>query len=1018
MLEIREEEAIAWRKEADKECIFNRTLSISLEAGTELPVSDANGKADPYCRLGLVSREALGRNQKGKLSELIPKGSVVQTSQVIPRTLEPVWKESFEFELREDELLLIEAWDSDEEPEKFMSKTGVKGLKAKMRDHMSSGQDDFMGRLVVDFATFDTSSPSSTWYELRSHSGKSYRGKIHLTVQTHVRLADSLFQTYRESRQGADLLEKFLLEAARHCTQMNSPFLNGRLPDPFLSASHAMQDLLIMGEFESTVVRLSLLAKYITKYTYVRDELCMTTLILTSLWQEHIEVIPIKSVHIITDHFYSIYQHELQLLERTSNVFPNTCPRSIAHLSAVLKSLTQVFKFLKFTRRLPEDLLLSDVLKERILKDIDTWIQLEFAKAQPLSPTNPELDQAATLSDVCCSAAQYLANSWAGYQKQFKKIGIIYFDIVYHRLEALLAEEIKEFFMSFDVKEHFLVLGKEEKDLENEILEKSKGALVIFRLYQGMRDVLNFSSYTKHIPEEGWCLQQLYAWFKPCVLTWMEVTKSIAKACLERVVTYDSGQVYDTYNNIKVTSSAVDTSICFEQCYQFYERLQWPVSEDTFNFVIKLTIVGGDIAKHFALLLLTKLEETIKEGVDSKKRFTIDENTCLLLNNVYLTHYHLKEIPSRLKWASISKDFEGLEQSPVDTLQRVLDDSIEDVKNTESKMLIMLGNYFEWQFRENYHDFILQNFDIEFDSAVDPLMQWMVNNIQASCDTLTQQHFTVLLNELWLKVIKILIEYKDNKLRTEGQYKRLYLSLEVLYQFFHGNGDGLDEQQLHSFEFEILQNYFKLYSLDTKDLVNKYYREQAKANRNIQQKYGSLTFSVYYQTNRGTLNLSILRGENFPRMDSFTGSCDPYITVNLLPDQNEMKTLKTKHHKKTLSALFNEEFSVEIPLKKLLENSKVVQLSLWDWDRLSQDEYAGSIYLDINDIAIIPTLFADTEGKAKPIALNFMFPTDAPILHVLGDRSVDKEAIVFLKYIRGLMSSQSKIQAFTASKSK
>ena len=1018
MLEIREEEAVAWRKAADAECLFNHTLSISLDAGTELPVSDANGKADPYCRLVLVSRDALARNPKGRITELVPKGSLVQTSQVVPRTLEPVWKEEFEFAVGADELLLVEVWDCDEEPEKFLSRTGIKGLKAKVKDHLSSGQDDFMGRCVVDFATFDTSSPSSTWYELRSHSGKSYRGKLHFTVQTHVRLEDSLFRAYKESRQGADLLEMFLLEAARHCTQMDNPFLNGRLPEPYLSASYAMQDLLVMSEFESTVVRLPLLAKYITKYTYVRDELCMTTLILSSLWQEQIEIIPMKSVQNISEHFYSIYKHELQLLDKISNVFPNNCPRSISQLSAVLKSLTQVFKFLQFTRRLPEDLLLSDILKEKILKDIDTWIHLEFAKAQPLSPTNPELDQAAILSDVCCSAAQYLANSWAGYQKPFKKVGVVYFDLVYFRLEELLAREIQEFFKTFDVKDHFLVLGKEEKNLENEILEKSKGALVIFRLYQGVRDVLNFSTYTKHIPEDGLCLQQLYVWFKPCVITWMEVTRSIATACLERVVRYDSGQVYDTHSNVKVTSSVVDTALSFEQCYQFYERLQWPVSEDTFNFVIKLTIVGGDIAKYFAHLLLKKLEENIKVEIVTKKRFTIDENACLLLNNVYLTQYHLKEIPSRLKWECISKDFEGLEQSPVDTLQRVLDDSIEDVKNTESKMLILLGNYFEGQFRDNYHDFITQNFDIEFNSAIDPLMQWMVSNIQASCDTLTQEHFTVLLNELWLRVIKILIMYKDDKAKAEGQYKRLYLSLEVLYQFFYGNGDGLSEQQMHSFEFEILQNYFKLYSLDTKGLIDKYYCDQAKANTNIQQKYGCLTFSVYYQTAKDTLNISILRGENFPRMDSFTSSCDPYITVNLLPDLSVMKTLKTKHHRKTLSALFDEEFSVEIPLNRLLEDSRVVQISLWDWDRLSQDEYAGSIYLDTNAIAVISTLFADTEGKAKPITLNFMFPTDAPILHILADRSADKEASLFLKYIRGLMSAQSRVQAITASKSK
>lgn len=1007
MLEICETDAMKWRKEAERDFLFTHTLSISLEAATELTVSDSNRKSNLFCKLGLVSRGSIERNPRGKMSELVSKDSVIQCSQIRSRTLQPVWKESFEFELKPNQLLLVEVWDSEEE---YSVKPGIKVVKGKIKD-------EFIGRCVVDFAKIDTS-PHSTWYELRSHSGKTYRGNIHLTLGTEVRLADSLLSAYRKGRHGAELLEQFLLEAARHCTQMNNPFLNGKLPDPYLSTSNAIQELLVLSQFESTVARLPLIAKFIIKYTYERDDLCMTTLVLSSLWQENMETIPMKQLQNIIAHFYSIYQHELQLLERTSNVFPNTCSRSIAHLSAVLKSLTQVFKFLKFVRRLPEDVQLADVLKERILKDIDTWANREFEKAQPLTLTDPILDQAVTLSDVCCSAAQYLANSWAGYQKPFKKIGILYFDTAFQRLDSFLFKQIDEFFHDYDAKEHFQVLGKDEKDLEMELAEKSKGALVIFRLYQGVRDVLSFSSYTKVTPESGWSLQKVYTFFKPCVLVWMEVTSSIAVSSLERVVKYDSGQIYDTQSNIKVTSSAVDTALCFEQCYHFYERLQWPVSEDTFNFVIKLTIVGGDIGKRFVQLLLKKLEQSMKDGIETKRKFIIDENICTLLNNAFLTQYHLKEIPNRLKWESISKDFEGTEQSPVDTLQRVLDDSIEDVKNSESKMIILIGNYFEWQFRDIFHRFITQNYEIGFESAIDPVMQWLVSNIQTSCDTLSPQHFSVLLNELWLKVIKILIEYKDNKLRAEGQYKRLYLSLEVLYQFFYGSGEGLSEDQLLSFEFEILQNFFKLYSLETKDLIHKFYRELSKANTNAPEKYGSLTFSVYYQTARGTLNISVLRGANFPRMDNFGGTCDPYITVNLLPDQTEMKMVKTKHHKKTLSALFNEEFSVEIPLKRLLSNSIVIQLSLWDWDRLSQDEYVGSVYLDINEIPIIETLFTDTEGKAKPITLNFIFPTEVPILHVLNDRTVDREAILFLKYIRGLISARSKIPNSPAHKSK
>ena len=1008
MLEISEEESIAWSKAAEKECLFTHSLSISLEAATKLPVSDANGKADPYCRLGLVSRERLCRNEKGRMEELIPKGSVVHTSQVIPVTLEPVWKENFEFKLRGDELLLIEVWDFDEEPERIVSGMRMKGLKAKVKDHLNAGKDDFMGRCVVDFAKLDMNSPCSAWYELTSHSGKTHRGKIHLTLQTKVVLEDSFQQAYREGRQGTELLEKFLLEAGRYCIKNNSASLDGMLPEPFLSASQAIQNLHIMSEFDSSAAKVPFLEKYITKYTYLRDELCMNTLILTSLYEDTTKIVPQKCLDKVSEHFYSIYQHELQLLKRTNDVV------GMDHLSTVLNSLKHVFKFLKFTHRLPEELLLNEVLEERILKNIDTWVQLEFEKAQSLYPKRTALEQATVLSEVCCSAAQYLANSFVGYQKPFEKIGVAYFDITYHKIEALLAQKLKDFFKANSMEEHFIMLWKKGETRENEILEKSKGIRTIFRLYQGVRDVVSLSSYAEQSPKNGWCLPQQYSLFIPCIVTWIDITRSVSMVFLERIVKYDSGEAFDKISNINVTSSSVDTSLCFEQCYQFYERLQWPVSGDTFNIVNEHTIVGGDIAVQFAVLMLQRLEKIIKAGIDTKKRFTVEGNACLLLNNVSLAKHYLKDIPSRLKWEILSNSL-APEMFPIEMLQTALVESIENVGKVESQMITIMGNHFEKQFREDYSNFLSQNNGIEFHSAIDPLMLWMINNIQDSCDTLSQEHFIQLLNELWLRVTNTLIEYKENKQRLKGQYKRLHLSLDALYQFFYQNGKGLSEELLHSVDFEILQDYCNLYSLDTKCLIDTYYRELAKANTSNEQKHGCLTFSIYYQTSKGTLNISIIRGENFPRLDNFTGLCNPYITISILPQMNGIKLMRTKSQKKTLSPLFDEDFSFEIPLDTLLENCKVVQLYLWHWDKVLQHPYGGSIYFDLNEVPIISSLFEDTEGKAKPITLNFMFLTNDRILNILGERVGDKQAILFLKHIRGLISAQSNIMATMSS---
>ena len=48
---------------------------------------------------------------------------------------------------------------------------------------------------------------------------------------------------------------------------------------------------------------------------------------------------------------------------------------------------------------------------------------------------------------------------------------------------------------------------------------------------------------------------------------------------VKRAIEIDTREVIQE-NKIKVTSSAIDITICFEQCYQFHHQLSWSHAED------------------------------------------------------------------------------------------------------------------------------------------------------------------------------------------------------------------------------------------------------------------------------------------------------------------------------------------------------------------------------------------------------------------------------------------------------
>ena len=85
-----------------------------------------------------------------------------------------------------------------------------------------------------------------------------------------------------------------------------------------------------------------------------------------------------------------------------------------------------------------------------------------------------------------------------------------------------------------------------------------------------------------------------------------------------------------------------------------------------------------------------------------------------------------------------------------------------------------------------------------------------------------------------------------------------------------------------------------------------------------------LEFMVYYDFQKFTLTVTLIKATNLPAKDK-SGTSDPYVTLFLLPHREDIHRSKT--HYKTLNPIFNESFTFEgIQYSEVMERTLVLRV--------------------------------------------------------------------------------------------
>ncbi|NXT43974.1 MCTP1 protein, partial [Pelecanoides urinatrix] len=157
-----------------KSQLWRGIVSVTLIEGRELKAMDANGLSDPYVKFRLG-------HQKYK-------------SKIVPKTLNPQWREQFDFHLYEERggIIDITVWDKD-----------------------AGKKDDFIGRCQVDLSTLSKEQTHKLEMPLEEGEGCLVL-LVTLTASAAVTISDLSVNSLEDQKEREEILKRYSPMAMFH----------------------------------------------------------------------------------------------------------------------------------------------------------------------------------------------------------------------------------------------------------------------------------------------------------------------------------------------------------------------------------------------------------------------------------------------------------------------------------------------------------------------------------------------------------------------------------------------------------------------------------------------------------------------------------------------------------------------------------------------------------------------------------------------------------------------------------
>ncbi|XP_045213590.2 BAI1-associated protein 3-like isoform X3 [Mercenaria mercenaria] len=1048
-------------KEKPPIVILNATV---LEA-RNLEAKDADGFSDPYCMLGIMpghrieslegteggsmgssDEENSGRSRekdKGNfrkfslkkksaaLRDLLP-AKYIQTTRVIPNTLNPVWNDKFRFDLEDvqTDRVHLDIWDHDDEfsvieaAKKLNEIQGIKGLgryfkqvAQSARTSKSSGNsvDDFLGCINISLDDIP-SSGHEKWYQLQGRTSKSNvegQIKLRLTLATREDRGIPEDDNWTDVRQHEDLISIFIEHEVRKCKE-GSYRWHGELPQ---AAQTIIHQHAVQGDITPVQQAVCRWMAYSRKhFDHPLDYQLLLSLLqeLDKLWEP--TSLSREEEECLAESFTRFINHSLTLIKRQRDAFPVNNRQAMLRLDGMLQCLAEIYSLHVFKRTCPFHKELHPEITNVIKKSTLEWYERSHRRCRQHTHVDTEEDIIQGLLELTNLLNTDLHHAVIFYTKLYEQIvGVQYFRITYQIVEKMLSATVntglREEFgdeVNDDLQMTLSRLEKVDKDVSDQQSVVIIMGTQLFELYLALQEFCKFKEHLPNSIKKDLSICQYYQWFRFAVQKWLQIAKHKAYKRIHKAVELD--KTVDVKSGVKYSTSAVDVCCCFSQMTEFWKNLDWPDLIDALPLVQQLTedVCGGAVL--YADLVHEKLR---KAGYyDEDGQFDVTEQLCITINNIEQVRKSLSPMPEMLQFNEIQTALESYNvknKSKYD-LSKILSKAdaqmIQKIKNVVDRV----ADKMRPDIKKDVFHLNWAPEAVPADDAIGDLLEYLDSNLLVLNTNLLKTNFDRILESIWIECLEEFREALDTEEAKPVFYQRMYDAIGLLVQFFNANDKGLPMQNIVCPLYKKVRQELSLHKMDTYSLIETFYQEKLDEQRQwTSTEYGALSVRVWYKRDSHTMLVEVLSAKDVIPLDA-NGLSDPYVVVSFCPEHMfaNVPTQTTKIVKKTLNPVFDESFEFNVSLQQCQRKGAALVFTVMDHDYVFQNDFAGEVFMPLAEIPGVDGDEVTGYEALNVVTLPLMQPgrKKTGALAVLAKREWDKAAEDFVK-LRSKVQEQS-----------
>eukprot|EP00795_Rhopilema_esculentum_P009203 gene9203-16877_t len=447
-------------------------------------------------------------------------------------------------------------------------------------------------------------------------------------------------------------------------------------------------------------------------------------------------------------------------------------------------------------------------------------------------------------------------------------------------------------------------------------------------------------------------IDSYHEWFRIAMTKWLDLAKLKAIKRIKKAVELDEVRV--VHSMLKHSASAVDVTCCLGQICAFWNKLEWPDIAGSYVFLTQITDIVASCAMEYADIVLDQLEkESYYEG--NANEFDVKEKLCLTMNNLEHVLHFLDSIPDTLNFeallAELGKEHgEGRLQSLRETLDDVISCAQDDMRQKLDRIIVKTGERMKDEITKYLHDICKNalNEDDPYELA-HGVLSYIDHNLVTLNESLLLPAFKRCLIHVW-EVFLFSMEdvVRDTSRRDPKVFAILQKVLHIAQDFFQGGGNGIENELISSHTLRSIDRLLSLYASPSAEIIEKYYIEKCEEQAKTDDTLGAINFKIFYSQENKALHVDVLNVRDLLPMDS-NQLADPYVQLELVPKHmfKGQAEKRTRVQHETRFAIFDENFSFEVPEETCKKPGATLLLTVYDRDRFHENDIAGEVFVDL-----------------------------------------------------------------------